>query len=109
MRRTDAIPTHDVLHKYDHTWKLIFVGDASMSPYELSQAGGAATFWNAESGQVWLQRLISAYPKAVWLNPTGEKYWHHTHTIGSIRKLMDERMFGLTLAGLDTAMRRLMH
>ncbi len=109
MRRIDASPTADVLHKYDHTWKLIFVGDASMSPYELSQPGGAVSFWNAESGQVWLQRLIAAYPKAVWLNPTTEKYWHHTHTIGSIAKLMEERMYGLTLAGLDTAMRRLMH
>jgi len=109
MRRTDAIPTLDALHTYDHTWKLIFVGDASMSPYELSQAGGAASFWNAESGQVWLQRLIAAYPKAVWLNPTAEQYWHHTHTIGSIRKMMEERMYGLTLAGLDAAMRRLMH
>jgi uncharacterized protein with von Willebrand factor type A (vWA) domain len=109
MRRTDAIETNDVLHKYDHTWKLIFVGDASMSPYELSQPGGAASFWNAESGQVWLQRLLTAYPKAVWLNPTAEKYWPHTHTITAIRKLMEERMYGLTLAGLDSAMRRLMH
>jgi hypothetical protein len=109
MRRTDAIATDDVLHKYDHTWKLIFVGDASMSPYELAQPGGAATSWNAESGQVWLQRLTTAYPKAVWLNPTAETYWKHTQTIGSIRKMMEERMYGLTLAGLDTAMRRLMH
>lgn len=108
MRRSDIVPTEDALHKYDHTWKLIFVGDASMSPYELSQPGGAASFWNAESGQVWLQRLIDAYPKAVWLNPTAEKYWPHTHTIGVIRKMMEERMYGLTLAGLDAAMRRLM-
>jgi uncharacterized protein with von Willebrand factor type A (vWA) domain len=109
MRRTDAIPTADVLHKYDHTWKLIFVGDASMSPYELSQPGGAASFWNAESGQVWLQRLITAYPKSVWLNPTTEQYWRHSQTIASINKMMEERMYGLTLAGLDAAMRRLMH
>jgi uncharacterized protein with von Willebrand factor type A (vWA) domain len=109
MRRSDIVPTNDALHKYDHTWKLIFVGDASMSPYELSQPGGAASFWNAESGQVWLARLLNAYPKAVWLNPTAEKYWQHTHTIGTIRKQMDGRMYPLTLAGLDTAMRRLMH
>jgi uncharacterized protein with von Willebrand factor type A (vWA) domain len=109
MRRTDAIPTADVLHKYDHTWKLIFVGDASMSPYELTQPGGAASFWNAESGQVWLQRLITAYPKSVWLNPTAEQYWRHSQTIASVNKLMEERMYALTLAGLDTAMRRLMH
>jgi uncharacterized protein with von Willebrand factor type A (vWA) domain len=108
MRRSDIVPTEDALHKYDHTWKLIFVGDASMSPYELSQPGGAASFWNAESGQVWLQRLLDAYPKAVWLNPTAEKYWTHTHTIGVIAKMTEERMYGLTLAGLDAAMRRLM-
>ncbi len=108
MRRTDELPTLDALNKYDHTWKLIFVGDASMSPYELTQPGGAASFFNAEAGQVWLQRLITHYPKAVWLNPTAEPYWKHTHTIGTINKLMEERMYGLTLAGLDTAMRRLM-
>ena len=108
MRRADAIATNDVLHKYDHTWKLIFVGDAAMSPYELSQPGGAVASWNAETGQMWLQRLISTYPKAVWLNPSAERYWHHTQTIGAIRKLMEERMYGLTLAGLDNAMRRLM-
>ena len=108
MRRGDSIPTNDVLHKYDHTWKLIFVGDASMSPYELSAPGGAATFYNEETGQVWLQRLLDAYPKAVWINPTREQYWQHTHTIGMIRRMMDERMYGLTLGGLDAAMRQLM-
>jgi uncharacterized protein len=109
MRRTDVVATNDALHKYDHTWKLIFVGDASMSPYELSSPGGAATFFNAESGQVWLQRLLNAYPKAAWINPTREQYWHHTHTIGVIRRMMEGRMYGLTLAGLDDAMRALMH
>jgi uncharacterized protein len=109
MRPADAIPTEDVLHKYDHTWKLIFVGDASMSPYELSQPGGAASFWNAESGQVWLQRLITAYPKSVWLNPTAEQYWRQSQTTTSINKIMEQRMYALTLAGLDAAMRRLMH
>lgn len=108
MGRQHAMATYDVLHKYDHTWKLIFVGDASMSPYELSTPGGAATFYNAETGQVWLQRLLDAYPKSVWLNPTRENYWNQTHTIGTIRKMMDERMHPLTLAGLDAAMRQLM-
>jgi uncharacterized protein with von Willebrand factor type A (vWA) domain len=109
MRRTDVVATNDALHKYDHTWKLIFVGDASMSPYELTSPGGAATFFNAESGQVWLQRLLHAYPKAAWINPTPEQYWHHTHTISVIRRMMEGRMYGLTLAGLDDAMRSLMH
>jgi hypothetical protein len=108
LSKADAIPTDEVLRTYDHTWKVIFVGDASMSPYELSSPGGAVSSWNAESGQVWLQRLISAYPKSVWLNPSAEPHWRYTQTIGTIRKLMEERMYGLTLAGLDQAMRRLM-
>ncbi len=108
MRHGDAIETQEVLRSYDRSWKLIFVGDASMSPYELSTPGGAANSWNAESGEVWLNRILAAYPKAVWLNPTAEPHWRHSHTIGVIRKIMDERMYGLTLAGLDTAMRRLM-
>ncbi len=109
MRHVDAMPTEDVLHTYDHTWKLIFVGDAAMSPYELMQPGGAISAWNAESGQSWLKRIISAYPKAVWVNPVAERLWGYTQTTKMIRNMMEDRMYGLTLEGLDGAMRRLMN
>jgi len=109
MRGADGIPTEEVLNKYDHTWKLIFVGDAAMSPYELMQPGGAVSSWNTESGQTWLTRIIAQYPKAVWLNPVPEPHWGHTQTTRMIREMMEQRMYGLTLEGLDAAMRRLMH
>jgi len=109
MRGQDAISTNDVLNKYDHTWKVIFVGDAAMSPYELLQAGGGISSWNTESGQAWLARIIKAYPKAVWLNPVAERHWDFAQTTRVIREMMEGRMYGLTLEGLDAAMRRLMH
>ena len=109
MRRADAISTQDVLNTYDHTWKLIFVGDAAMSPYELTQPGGAVSSWNVHTGQSWLTRLIAHYPKAVWLNPMAEKQWNYTQTIKMIRDMMEDRMYALTLEGLDAAMRSLMH
>ncbi len=109
MRRVDAIPTQDVLNTYDHSWKLIFVGDAAMSPYELTQLGGAVSGWNPQPGETWLTRLIAHYPKSIWLNPVAEKHWGFTQTTRMIRTLMEERMYGLTLEGLDAAMRSLMH
>jgi uncharacterized protein with von Willebrand factor type A (vWA) domain len=106
-RHVERPPTFQVLHTYDQSYKLIFVGDASMSPYEIVQPGGSVEHWNAEPGETWLRRLLSTYPKAVWLNPVPEKYWVGTQSIGMIRELMDGRMFPLTLDGLDRAMRRL--
>ena len=96
-----------MLHTYDQSYKLIFVGDASMSPYEIMQPGGSVEHWNAEPGEEWMRRLLATYPKAVWLNPMPEKYWPGTQSIGMIRELMEGRMFPLTLDGLDRAMRRL--
>jgi uncharacterized protein with von Willebrand factor type A (vWA) domain len=107
MRNADRFPVADMLNTYDHGWKLIFVGDASMSPYELSHLGGAISDWNAEPGEIWLQRILTAYPKSVWLNPVPEKHWRHTETIGMIQTLMEGRMYPLTLEGLDAAMHRL--
>jgi uncharacterized protein len=106
-RHVERTPTSEVLHTYDQSYKLIFVGDASMSPYEIMQPGGSVEHWNAEAGEVWLRRLLSTYPKAVWLNPIPERYWEATQSIGMIGELMDRRMFPLTLDGLDRAMRRL--
>jgi uncharacterized protein with von Willebrand factor type A (vWA) domain len=106
-RHVERTPTVQVLHTYDQSYKLIFVGDASMSPYEIVQPGGSVEHWNAEAGETWLRRLLATYPRAVWLNPVPERYWAGTQSIGMIRELMEGRMFPLTLDGLDRAMRRL--
>ena len=106
-RHVERTPTPQVLHTYDQSYKLIFVGDASMSPYEIVQPGGSVEHWNAEAGETWLRRLLATYPRAVWLNPVPERYWTGTQSIGMIRELMEGRMFPLTLDGLDRAMRRL--
>jgi uncharacterized protein with von Willebrand factor type A (vWA) domain len=108
FRSADAVATPDVLNKYDATWKVIFIGDAAMSPYEILQPGGGISSWNTESGQDWLMRIVAAYPKVVWLNPVAEKHWDYTQTTKLIREMMGGRMFPLTLEGLDGAMRALM-
>jgi uncharacterized protein with von Willebrand factor type A (vWA) domain len=107
MRPQDAIPTHDVLHTYDHNWRLVIVGDAAMSPYELISPGGAVSYWNEESGQTWLSRILTAFPKAVWLNPVPERHWSYSQTTRLIGEHMSGRMFPLTLEGLDGATRAL--
>jgi uncharacterized protein with von Willebrand factor type A (vWA) domain len=86
---------------------VIFVGDASMSPYVLTHAGGSVEHSNAEPGLLWLERVTRIYSHSVWLNPTPEKYWHHTPSTDLIRRLFAARMYPLTLAGLDRAMREL--
>jgi uncharacterized protein with von Willebrand factor type A (vWA) domain len=106
-RRVDATPTMQVLHTYDASYRAIFVGDASMSPYELMQPGGSVEHWNEEAGHLWLARILAVYPKAVWLNPVPERYWGGTGSIRMVRELMEERMFPLTLEGLENAIRRL--
>ncbi len=106
-RYTEKLDTWDVLHTYGSDYKIIFVGDASMSPFELSHAGGSVEHMNPEPGYLWLQRITEIYPSTVWLNPSPEKYWQHTQSITMIRQLMDDRMYPLTLEGLDTAMREL--
>jgi uncharacterized protein with von Willebrand factor type A (vWA) domain len=106
-RQSERIATFDLLHKYGHDYKVIFVGDAAMSPYEIARAGGSVEHWNAEAGLVWLQRVIAQWPNAVWINPTEQRYWGYTHSIGTIRQIFTARMYPLTLAGLDTATRQL--
>ncbi len=106
-RHSEVIPTFDVLHKYGPDYKAIFVGDASMSPYEIAYPGGSVEHWNEEAGNVWLARVLAQWPSAVWLNPIQEKHWGHTHSIGMIRDLFSQRMFPLTLAGLEAATRTL--
>lgn len=107
-RHVDRIPTWDVLHTYPADYKVIFVGDASMSPYEVAMAGGSVEHWNEEPGGVWLRRVTDVYKSAVWLNPVPEHVWPYTASIGAIQQLMGGRMFPLTLEGIDNAMRDLM-
>ena len=106
-RHTDKMPTWDVLHKYPADYKIIFVGDASMSPYEIVHAGASVEHWNEEAGGVWLQRVVGIYTSAVWLNPTPERFWTHSGSTDIIKQIFNDRMFPLTLDGLDAAMREL--
>ena len=107
-RRTDErIDTWKVLHTYSHDYKVIIVGDASMSPFELTHAGGSVEHWNEEPGVSWLSRIAAAYPKTVWINPSAEKYWSYSPSIGLVSRAFGNRMFPLTLGGLDRAMRDL--
>jgi len=106
-RWNDRTPTFDILHKYPHDYKIIFVGDASMSPYEITQPGGSVEHWNEESGQTWMQRVAHVYPHMVWLNPVSEKNWTYSHSIQLMRSLVEDRMYPLSLDGLDRAMREL--
>jgi uncharacterized protein len=107
-RRWDlVVPTFDVLHTYPHDYKVIFVGDASMSPYEIVMPGGSVEHMNEEPGQLWLERVTRTYPACVWLNPVPQAQWEFTQSVRMIRQLMGERMYPLTLEGLDRAMREL--
>ena len=106
-RHSEFLPTWDVLHTYAADYKLIFVGDASMSPYEIVYPGGSVEHWNEEAGQVWMERMLGIYSKAAWINPVAEKYWEYTPSIQIMRQLMNDRMYPLTLEGLDNAMREL--
>jgi uncharacterized protein with von Willebrand factor type A (vWA) domain len=106
-RHNEITATWDVLHKFPHDYKVIFVGDATMSPYELTYPGGSVEHWNEEAGAVWLERVTQIYAHLVWLNPTPQKHWEYTPSIGLIRQLLSDRMYPLTLAGLDSAMREL--
>ncbi|MGR4865860.1 vWA domain-containing protein [Caulobacter sp. LARHSG274] len=106
-RLTEKTPTWEVLHKFPHDYKVIFVGDATMSPYEITYPGGSVEHWNEEAGAAWVSRVTDIYQSAVWLNPTPERHWDYTPSIGVMKQLMNDRMFPLTIDGLDKAMREL--
>ncbi len=106
-RWNDTTPTWDVLHTYPHDYKVIFVGDASMSPYEIVAPGGSVEHFNEEPGEVWMARVVRTYPACVWLNPIPEGEWDHTQSIRMLRQMLGGRMYPLTLEGLDKAMREL--
>jgi uncharacterized protein with von Willebrand factor type A (vWA) domain len=106
-RFAERTPTWDMLHKYGHDYKLILVGDAAMSPYEVTHPGGSVEHFNEEPGIVWLERLTNTYPAAAWLNPAAESGWQYSQSNNLIRQVMNDRMYPLTLGGLDDAMRQL--
>ena len=106
-RHGERIPTSDIAHKYGPDYKLVFVGDATMSPYEIVYAGGSVEHWNEESGAVWIKRLLNTYPKAIWLNPEPEQRWDYTPSIKLTRELMNDMMYPLTVSGLDDGIKRL--
>ena len=107
-RHNERIPTWDVLHKFPSTYKVIIVGDATMSPYEITYAGGSVEHWNEEPGAVWIKRLVDQFPHLAWLNPVKSGAWEYTGSIRLIQELIGpQRMFELTLQGMEDAMKEL--
>ncbi len=106
-RFAERTPTWDIMHKFPHDYKVIFVGDAAMSPYEITHAGGSVEHFNEESGATWMHRMTNTYPASIWLNPVPEKQWGYSQSTKIIRELVNDRMYPLTLSGLDDAMREL--
>jgi len=106
-RHEERVATVDIIHKYGADYKLIFVGDATMSPYEIVYAGGSVEHWNKEPGAVWLRRLLATFPKAIWLNPEPEHRWPYAPSVKLTRDIMDDRMFPLTIAGIDEGIKAL--
>lgn len=106
-RQSEKTSTLDITHKYTSDYKLIFVGDATMSPYEIAYPGGSVEHWNEEPGAVWIKRLLNTYPKAIWLNPEPKNRWDYTPSVKLVRDLMDDRMYPLTIAGLEKGIKAL--
>ncbi len=106
-RHNERTMTLDLMHKYSHDYKVVIIGDASMSPYEIMQPGGSVEHWNEEAGDVWLRRLRQTYDKCIWLNPVPEPEWQYTQSINITNQLMEGKMFPLTLNGLEQGMAEL--
>ena len=107
-RRWDQqTPTWDVIRTFPSDYRCVFVGDAAMSPYEIVQPGGAVEHWNQESGETWLRRALDQWPSSVWINPVPERHWQYTHSTQMIQKLFADRMYPMTLRGIESAMKEL--
>ncbi len=106
-RMAEVIGTDDIIRTFGPDYRLIFVGDASMSPYEISQPGGSVEHWNKEPGAVWIDRLTAHFRRSLWINPLRQDYWGYTQSVGMVRQLMGNRMYPLTLGGLEDAAREL--
>ena len=107
MRNNVRLPTQQLINTYSADHKVVFVGDATMSPYEIMAVGGSIEHWNEDSGATWIARLLALYPYAVWLNPQPEDYWSYIPSIGMVKQLLSDRMFPLTIDGLDRAIKAL--
>lgn len=103
-RHAETTPMFDILHKYGKEYKVLFIGDATMAPYEITHAGGSIEHYNEEAGAVWMQRLAETFEHLVWINPTPKEYWQHSYSIDIVRELVADRMFPLTVKGLEEAM-----
>jgi uncharacterized protein len=108
-RHSEKIPTTEIMNTYGPEYKCVFVGDASMSPYEIAYPGGSVEHWNEEAGAVWLSRMTANWPHAVWLNPKPRDHWKYTQSITMLEELVGERMFPMTLEGFDSAIKELRH
>lgn len=107
-RMREVTPTWDILHKFPSAYRVVFVGDASMSPYEVAMKGGSVEHWNEEPGAVWLKRIVDIYPHIIWINPVSEKYWKHSESTHMIQEIIGaDRMFPMTLSGIENAMKEL--
>ena len=103
-RMNERMPTWDLMHKYTHDYKVIFVGDATMAPYEITHAGGSVEHWNEEAGAIWVQRLMDTFDKLIWINPTPHDTWEYSNSVALTRKLVDDQMFPLTIRGIEEGM-----
>lgn len=103
-RHAETTSTFDILHKYSKDYKVIFVGDATMAPYEVTHVGGSIEHYNDEAGAVWIKRLTDVFDNVVWINPTPKEYWEHSYSIEVVRELVEDRMFPLSVKGLEEAM-----
>ncbi len=103
-RMNERIDTFDILHKYTHDYKVIFVGDATMAPYEITHAGGSVEHWNEEAGAIWMQRMLDTFEKVIWINPTPQDTWEYSTSVSLIQKLVEDRMYPLTIAGIEDGM-----
>lgn len=108
-RHAETESTFDLIHKYPDDYKVIFVGDATMAPYEITHSGGSIEHYNEEPGAVWMQRMADRFEHLVWLNPTPRDFWEHSSSIGLVRELVTDRMMPLTIKGLEEAMNSLLH
>lgn len=106
-RRQEQVSTFDIIRTYGSDYRVIFVGDAAMSPYEIVAPGGSVEHWNQEAGRVWMSRMLDHFNKVAWINPVPDAHWQHTHSTQLLRQLMADRMFPLTLSGLESATREL--
>jgi uncharacterized protein len=106
-RMNERLPTWEILNKYAHDYKVVFVGDATMAPYEITHAGGSVEHWNEEPGALWMQRFAEIYDKLVWINPTPQETWEYSTSVGLTRELVNGQMFPLTIRGLEESMNQL--